>query len=74
MDMRLDDDSRLRECNVREYAYGLGNRLTVVGPILVTEIGVINPKQCFTCLFIERPSVRWLRIRLRLARELGGRF
>jgi len=60
----------MRECNVRECAYGLGNRLTLVGPILVTEIGVINPKQRSTGLLIERLSVRWLSIRLRLAREL----
>jgi len=70
----LGDDSRLRECNVRECAYGLGNRLTLVGPILVKEIGVINPKQSSTGLLIEQLSVRWLIIRFRLARELVGRF
>jgi len=53
MDMLLNDDSRLHECNVRDCAYGLGNRLTLMGPILVSEIGVINSKQRFTGLFIE---------------------
>jgi len=48
MDLRLDDDSRLHEFTLKECAYGLGNRLTLVGPILVTEIDVINPKQLFT--------------------------
>ena len=52
--MGLGDDSRLHESNVRECAYGVGNRLTLVGPILVTEIGVINPKQLSTDLGIER--------------------
>ena len=74
MDFCLDDDSRLHECNVRECAYGLGNRLIIVRPILVTEISVINPEPLFTGLFIERLSVRWLRIRLRQAREFVGRF
>ena len=45
-----------------------------MGPILVTEIGVINPKQRSACLLTERLSARWQRIRLRLARELVGRF
>jgi hypothetical protein len=74
MDLCLDAYCRLHECNVGECAYGLDNRLTLVGPILVTEIGVINPKQSFTGLLIERLSVQWLRIRLRLAHELVGRF
>ena len=31
----------------REGGSGLGNRLALVGPILVTEIGVINPTRPF---------------------------
>ena len=54
-----------------EAGSGLGNRPTHVGPLIVTEIRVINPKGRFIGLLNEGLSVRWLRIRLKLAREFG---
>jgi hypothetical protein len=58
----------------REGGNELCNSLVLVGPIVVTEICVVNPTRRFTRFLNERHSVRWLRIRLRLARELVGQF